>query len=412
MSADCSHAEPRRCGEVQPSGIAWFGDVPEGWKVRKLFGSFTENKDKNKSLAYTRAMQFNYGRIVDKKESLDSGEVKEIYSKYSLVRKNDIIINGLNLNYDFVSQRVAISPKEGIITSAYIALRPRQGISPSYYCYLFKSMDSKKMFHGLGTGIRLTLSFKELRNLPLPVPPLPEQEAIVKYLDEATGKIDKAIEAEEKMVALLQERKQIIIHQSVVMRSGWDVKKAKILFVPEKRPVRQDDDIVTCFRDGQVTLRKNRRTEGFTNALKEFGYQGVRRGDLVIHNMDAFAGSIGISDSDGKMSPVCTICTTRRSDVCPAFYAFYLRNLARMGYIKSLARGIRERSTDFRWGDFKELQLPLPTLTEQEAIVKQLDEEMGKIDRAIAVKRRQIELLRERREIIINEVVTGKVKVA
>lgn len=69
----------------------------------------------------------------------------------------------------------------------------------------------------------------------------------------------------------------------------WEVKKGKNLFKKEERPVRDNDEIITCFRDGEVTLRSNRRTDGFTNAMKEVGYQGVRRGDLVIHNMDAFA---------------------------------------------------------------------------------------------------------------------------
>ena len=82
----------------------------------------------------------------------------------------------------------------------------------------------------------------------------------------------------------------------------------KIHFKKIERKVNEEDQIVTCFRDGQVTLRANRRTEGFTNALKEHGYQGIRKGDLVIHAMDAFAGAIGISDSDGKATPVYSVC--------------------------------------------------------------------------------------------------------
>lgn len=82
--------------------------------------------------------------------------------------------------------------------------------------------------------------------------------------------------------------------------SHWGLRRAKYMFNKEKREVRDIDDVVTCFRDGEVTLRKNRRTTGFTESFTEIGYQGVRKGDLVIHQMDAFAGSIGVSDSDGK----------------------------------------------------------------------------------------------------------------
>ena len=188
--------------------------------------------------------------------------------------------------------------------------------------------------------------------------------------------------------------------------SNWEIRKGKYLFNEENRPVRSDDEIVTCFRDGQVTLRKNRRTEGFTNSLKEIGYQGVRKGDLVIHNMDAFAGAIGISDSDGKATPVYACCTPKSEEVSQYYYCYLLRYLARNGFILSLAKGIRERSTDFRFNDFKELYLPVPTRKEQDAIVAYLDSATSKIDEAIAQQQKMIDLLNERKQIIINNAVT------
>ena len=188
--------------------------------------------------------------------------------------------------------------------------------------------------------------------------------------------------------------------------TNWKIRKGKYLFNEENRPVRSDDEIVTCFRDGQVTLRKNRRTEGFTNSLKEIGYQGVRKGDLVIHNMDAFAGAIGISDSDGKATPVYACCTPKSEEVSQYYYCYLLRYLARNGFILSLAKGIRERSTDFRFNDFKELYLPVPTRKEQDAIVTYLDSSTSKIDEAIAQQQKMIDLLSERKQIIINNAVT------
>ena len=187
---------------------------------------------------------------------------------------------------------------------------------------------------------------------------------------------------------------------------SWQVLKAKYLFKQEKREVRPEDEIVTCFRDGQVTLRKNRRTEGFTNSMKEIGYQGVRKGDLVIHNMDAFAGAIGVSDSDGKGTPVYACCTPKRNDINQYYYCYLLRCLARNGFILSLAKGIRERSTDFRFNDFKELYLPVPSKEEQDAIVSYIDLQSTKIDEAIAQQQKMIDLLNERKQIIINNAVT------
>ena len=189
--------------------------------------------------------------------------------------------------------------------------------------------------------------------------------------------------------------------------STWDVQRAKWLFKRMDRGVRPEDDIVTCFRDGEVTLRSNRRTEGFTTALKEIGYQGIRKGDLVIHAMDAFAGAIGVSDSDGKATPVYSACVPRQPNtVDPTFYAYYMRHLALSGFLVSLAKGIRERSTDFRFNDFAELEVPFPTLAEQRAIVSFLDEKCAKADGAVKIKEDQIALLRERRQIIIQDAVT------
>src|SRR5437660_12579346 len=91
----------------------------------------------------------------------------------------------------------------------------------------------------------------------------------------------------------------------------WRTERGKRLFIRMQRPASDEDQTVTCFRDGIVTFRKNRRLRGFTEALKEIGYQGVRVGDLVIHAMDAFAGAIGVSDSDGKGSPVYQVCQPR-----------------------------------------------------------------------------------------------------
>lgn len=190
-----------------------------------------------------------------------------------------------------------------------------------------------------------------------------------------------------------------------LLPAHWAELPLKRLFRLEKREPLESDEIVTAFRDGTVTLRKNRREEGFTNALKEIGYQRIHRDDLVIHAMDAFAGAIGVSDSDGKSSPVYSACTAIR-DANPHFYAYYLRDLALHGFIESLAKGIRERSTDFRWSDASMVAVPVPPRNEQLAIASFLDRETAKIDALIAEQQRLIELLQEKRQSVISHAVT------
>lgn len=187
--------------------------------------------------------------------------------------------------------------------------------------------------------------------------------------------------------------------------SSWDMKRAKFLFSLAQRPPHPDDGIVTAFRDGQVTLRSNRRTDGFTNALKETGYQRVHKGDLVIHAMDAFAGAIGVSDSDGKCTPVYSCCIPS-DEASSEFYARCVRTMSTTGFIESLSKGIRERSTDFRWATFAEQLLPHPPKAEQDAIVAYLDRATTRIDTLVAKKTRFIELLREKRQALITHAVT------
>ena len=185
----------------------------------------------------------------------------------------------------------------------------------------------------------------------------------------------------------------------------WAITRAKWLFQKMERPIRDEDEVVTCFRDGVVTLRKNRRELGFTESLKEIGYQGIRRGDLVVHCMDAFAGAIGVSDSDGKGTPVYSVCRPR-SQVDAYFYAHILREMARNQWIQALAKGIRERSSDFRYSELAFQLLPVPPLPEQAAIVRYLDHIDERIRRYVSSKERLIRLLEEDKEAVIRRAVT------
>ncbi len=185
----------------------------------------------------------------------------------------------------------------------------------------------------------------------------------------------------------------------------WEIKRVKWILQREKREIRPEDDVVTAFRDGQVTLRKNRRADGYTIAIQEHGYQGIRVGDLVIHGMDAFAGAIGVSDSDGKASPVYNACTLKGEGNI-WYFCWIVRQMSKSGFIESLAKGIRERSTDFRFDIFSKQLLPAPPKEEQSVIARFLDYKLAKINRFIRKKKQLIKLLNEQKAAIINQAVT------
>ena len=187
------------------------------------------------------------------------------------------------------------------------------------------------------------------------------------------------------------------------MPEDWTVKRGKFTLKLLNRPVKDTDDVITCFRDGEVTLRTNRRTDGFTFSVKEIGYQGIETGDLVIHGMDGFAGSIGISDSRGKSSPVLVVCDT---DENKRYIMYYLRSMAYNNVFTALSTGIRVRSCDLRWNKLAELPYILPSFIEQDKIVSAIESSTSKVDVLIANVQAQIEKLKAYKQSLITEVVT------
>jgi type I restriction enzyme S subunit len=241
--------------------------------------------------------------------------------------------------------------------------------------------------------------------------------------------MNKAISTQERMIELLKERRSAIITQAVtkglnpkakMKDSGvpwlgqvpqhWEVKRAKYLLRQLNRPAGGETEIVTAFRDGVVTRRSKRREDGFTISAKEIGYQGVKSGDFVLHSMDAAAGCVGVSDSDGKCSPVYAVCSAG-----PNANQWYLsdvfRVMAAAGWIAAHSKGIRQRSTDFRFDELAVQFFPLPPRSEQDLIISFLRKITLEIDSAISAQERMIELLKERRSVIITQAVTGQIDV-
>ena len=187
--------------------------------------------------------------------------------------------------------------------------------------------------------------------------------------------------------------------------ADWNVVRGKDFLFLRNRSVREDDDVVTCFRDGEVILRNQRRTEGFTMSDKEIGYQGINKGDIVIHGMDGFAGAMGVSKSTGKGSPVLIVCNPK-SDDDARYIIYYLRSLAMNNVFVALATGIRERSCDLRWNKISVLPFVRPSSVEQTIIADYIDKKCGEIDSLIALQEQMIEKLKVYKQSVITEAVT------
>lgn len=323
----------------------------------------------------------------------------------------------------------AFIPKEKSICSPeFLVMRPNKGTHNKFLLYFFLSKSFIAYIRNQVTGTKMPRTkWAEIGSVSITLPPLAEQEKISAYLDRECEKIGRQIELLERKADAYRRLRRSLINCAVTrglnlnaplkpsgipwiesIPTNWDIKRGKSILQEVYRDVRPEDGTVTCFRDGEVTLRTNRRTTGFTESEKEIGYHGVRVGDLVIHQMDAFAGSIGISDSDGKCSPICIVCQPSHDDVDLSYYCQLLRVMAHSGFIQSLAKGIRERTTDFRYKTLVTLHFPVPPYKEQQQIADYLDEKCGKIDAIIEKIGAKVERLKELKRSLINEVVIGK----
>ncbi len=187
----------------------------------------------------------------------------------------------------------------------------------------------------------------------------------------------------------------------------YEQRQFRYLFERVDRPVPAGAEIVTAYTDGTVTLRRNRRVEGYHEAASLDGFKGVARGDFVVHGLDILRGSIGVSDSEGAISAVC-VTSRPRPGLEPRFFAYALRAQAWSGYTRAFARGVREGGADFRrWSTLGDLRLPAPSTEIQRAVADFLDAETTRIDALVIRKRRLLSLISLRRRAAIGEAINS-----
>lgn len=427
--------------EYKDSGQQWLGKVPSHWAIAKISTIFDENSKQNFEHEYSKQLQFKFGTIIPKKLSYDSEDSDwSIIEKYVIVKPNDIVINGLNLNYDLLSLRVGLVKEEGIITSAYILLRPKEGNNPSYLNYAFKGWDSRKLFHGMGTGVRLTLSWKELKNYYIPIPPKEEQEAIVAYLDKVTDDIDKAITAKQRIIASLEERRKIIITHAVTrginpdaplkdsgidwlgkIPAHWEIIKLGAMGSTQNG-VSNDSAYFgngypfVSYSDVYKNFALPSTVAGLANSTPtEQKNYSVQSGDVFFTRTSETAEEIGFSSVCLETIPKAVFAgflirfRPKHNILNPLFSKYYFRaSVHRNYFVKEMNLVIRASLSQKL---LRGLPILIPPMNEQTQISEYLEDKVGKLDNLIKITNKEIELLRERKNIIINETVTGKVKV-
>ncbi|TCP38815.1 restriction endonuclease subunit S [Rhodovulum marinum] len=423
---------PARYKTMVDTGNSFLGKMPSHWTVNRGAAFLYEKKVRNVGTASTNYLSLMANRgIILYEDKGDVGNKKpEDLSKCKVVEIGDFVLNSMN----YAIGSYGISPYNGVCSPVYVIMRNRpETAEHAFVNYILSNRHYQTYAQSFGTGIldhRRAIGWEEIKQIPVALPPLEEQAAIARFLDQETGQIDGLIEKKTRFIALLKEKilgfsdscvtgrddsrrvlKDVDIPWAPRIPEGWTVRKGKHLFEEMARPVGPNDEIITAFRDGQVCLRSKRRTEGYTFAEKEVGYQRILKGDLVIHTMDAFAGAIGVSEDDGKATGEYAVCKPRSDEAVPEYYAYLLRCMARRNYIYVLCPSVRERAPRFRFVRFAPVKLPVPPREEQLEIVDRIERATARMKNLIALTERSIDLLREKRAALITAAVTGKIDV-
>ena len=416
--------------EMKDSGVQWIGDIPSSWTIFPANGVFSEVKEKNMDLKLTNAFSFKYGEIVDKKQVGDvDNNLKETLSSYTIVRKNTIMINGLNLNYDFVSQRVAIVNESGVITSAYLAIQPDENkINPRFVLYLLKSYDYQQVFHGLGSGIRKTLKYQDFKKIMIVAPTLSKQQAIADYLDETCSKIDEIIAEAKASIDEYKELKQAVIFEAVTkgLDKNVEMKQCSVNWLDEIPSTWES--IRLKYLLTEINNRSETGTEQPLSVSQVMGvvpsymiavanptasYVGqkiVEPNDIVFNKLKAHLGVFFMSKYHGLVSPDYAVYRTN-DKVIPKYLEYLFHTSACISEFKKYISGVAEGLMRLYTSDLFNIRICLPKVDEQIQIVEYVENKVELFDSLITEKESLINDLEAYKKSLIYEVVTGKRRV-
>lgn len=326
----------------------------------------------------------------------------------ALVRPGDVLYGKL---------RPYLAKSMLVTTPAYastelLALRPTEDLDSRFLSYVVRSLPFIEWTVATSEGTKMPrTSWEKAGSFTVDDLPIQRQRAIADFLDTETSRVDALIAKKRQLVEVLDERANSRILE-LIGRSGL-VGASAFPTAPIRRMLRKlerwvfDGEMVTAFRDGEVTTRAARGREGFTNAWTDGSrLQRIEAGDVVIHGLDGFSGAIGDAQLDGVCSPAYHVCTPIEGDA--AFYGRLLRLLALDGYLGNFAVSTRERAVDFRnWDLFGRIPIPVVPLDLQEEIANQI-----RAVRPLREKVRQTEVLaQEHRQALITAAVTGELEV-
>lgn len=448
MEATIDQAEISKYPSYKDSGVEWLGEIPEHWKVKKLkfYGnvfpgiSGKKGEDFNKEFSSGMKPYIPFTNICNNHKISDSNYhfVKiaegEIQPK---VLKNDLLfLMSSETLEDIAKCSIYLgSDPELYLNSFCKGFRISDpNLFPEFANFLFQGSSFRSYFSLAGRGFtRINLKQEYINNAPCLIPPLSEQAAITNFLDKKTALIDQAIQIKEKQIALLKERRQILIQQAVtrgldptvkLKNSGvewigmipehWDIKSNRTLYQERKEPGNDSLMILSVSIHSGVSEEEQSGEENIRGAIRiedKTSYKLVMPNDITFNMMRAWQGGIGSVKVKGMVSPAYVVASPLK-EINSDFFEYQYRTRDFIQQMDRNSKGI----TDFRkrlyWAEFKQLITVLPPFEEQKSIVSYIQILTSKMQTLITIKEKEIEKLKEYKATLINGAVTGKIKIS
>ena len=417
-----------RYSKYKDSGVQWLGEIPGHWKTIRVKSLLSERIDKSDTgTEEPLSMSQKYGIIPTK----DMDVVPNMASTYigaKRVFKNDLVFNKLKAHLGVF----AISKYDGLVSPDYAVYTPNERTYLPFMEYMFHTPLYIGEFTRKATGVAIGLTrlyTNGLFAIPFLYPPIEEQQAIVSFLDDKCGKIDKMLEGKQKQIELLSEMKQRIIADAVTcglnpnvkmkatnniclgdVPEHWHIMRYGTLFKLKPIKPHHGEELLSIFLNFGVirAAESDKRTHAASEDLSK--YQLVEPTDFVMNNQQAWRGSVGVSKMTGIISPAYHI--FKMPTCFNSEYANYLlRSKAIVGQFEISSRGVGsiQRTLNFNW--LNNRLVPVPPIDEQQAIVAYINERSTKIDTLSSKLQQEMESIKEYKRRLISDVVTGQIKV-
>ena len=417
----------------KPSGVPWLPQVPHRWQFKRIKFLFKEKDqrtgtDRGVLLSLTR----HRGLLPQHEASKRISSVEDL-SNYRVCRSGDLVMNRMQA----WSGVFAVSSYDGVVSPEYSVFEASVPLEVRFFESLFRTPALVTQFSlrskGIGSGFN-RLYTDAFSDVPVPVPPLLEQRAIVRFLDHADRRIQRYIRAKQKLITLLKEQKQAIINQAVTgqidVRTGkpypaykpsgvpwlpqvphrWQFKRIKFLFKEKDQRTGTDRGVLLSLTRHRGLLPQHEASKRISSVEDLSNYRVCRPGDLVMNRMQAWSGVFAVSSYDGVVSPEYSVFEAS-VPLEVRFFESLFRTPALVTQFSLRSKGIGSGFNRLYTDAFSDVPVPVPPLPEQRAIANFLDRVAAKTDAAIARAQREINLLREYRTRLIADVVTGKLDV-